>query len=291
MRYAEFRQIETERLILREIRMEDVYEYYERLFGDGDVCRYLLFDPHQDIGESLAAIQEIRQQYEQGRFYRWGITEKGEDSLIGVIGLVRIDEEKSECSFAYLLGCDYWGKGYGTEALKAVIAFAFEELEIRRIVADHMAENPASGAVMRKAGMNHIGTEKAKYEKQCVLHDAEIYEICNEKSEGLTANDYQRQAMKTLNSKLSRQEILINGVMGLCGESGEAIDIVKKHLFHGHPLDREALKKELGDVAWYLAETAYALDIPLEDIMKANIEKLKQRYPEGFSVRESINRQ
>ena len=96
--------------------------------------------------------------------------------------------------------------------------------------------------------------------------------------------------MKTLNSKLSRQEILINGVMGLCGESGEAIDIVKKHLFHGHPLDREALKKELGDVAWYLAETAYALDIPLEDIMKANIEKLKQRYPEGFSVRESINR-
>ena len=78
--------------------------------------------------------------------------------------------------------------------------------------------------------------------------------------------------------------------MGLCGESGEAVDIVKKHLFHGHPLDREALKKELGDIAWYLAETAYALDMPLEDIMKANIEKLKQRYPEGFSVRESINR-
>ena len=291
MRYAEFRQIETERLILREIRMEDVYEYYERLFGDGDVCRYLLFDPHQDIGESLAAIQEIQQQYEQGRFYRWGITEKGEDSLIGVIGLVRIDEEKSECSFAYLLGCDYWGKGYGTEALKAVISFAFEELEIRRIVADHMTENPASGAVMRKAGMNHIGTEKAKYEKQCVLHDAEIYEICNEKSEGLTANDYQRQAMKTLNSKLSRQEILINGVMGLCGESGEAIDIVKKHLFHGHPLDREALKKELGDVAWYLAETAYALDISLEEILSTNIAKLKQRYPEGFSVSASLNRE
>lgn len=291
MRYAEFKWLETERLILRDIRMEDVYEYYERLFGDGDVCRYLLHDPHQDIGESLAAIENIRQQYEQGKFYRWGITEKGEDSLIGVIGLVRIDEEKSECSFAYLLGCDYWGKGYGTEALKAVISFAFEELEIRRIVADHMTENPASGAVMRKAGMNHIGTEKAKYEKQCVLHDAEIYEICNEKSEGLTANDYQRQAMKTLNSKLSRQEILINGVMGLCGESGEAIDVVKKHLFHGHPLDREALKKELGDIAWYLAETAYALDISLEEILSTNIAKLKQRYPEGFSVSASLNRE
>lgn len=290
MRYAEFRQIETERLILREIRMEDVYEYYERLFGDGDVCRYLLFDPHQDIGESLAAIQEIRQQYEQGRFYRWGITEKGEDSLIGVIGLVRIDEEKSECSFAYLLGCDYWGKGYGTEALKAVISFAFEELEIRRIVADHMAENAASGAVMRKAGMTHIGTEKGKYEKQCALYDAEVYEIRNETTESMAVNDYQKQAMVTLNPKLSRQEILINGVMGLCGESGEAIELVKKHLFHGHPLEREALKKELGDIAWYLAETAYALELSLEEILSANIEKLKQRYPEGFSVRESINR-
>jgi len=290
MRYAEFKNLETDRLILRDIRREDVYEYYERLFGDGDVCRYLLFDPHQDIGESLAAIEEILQQYEQGKFYRWGITEKGEDSLIGVIGLVRIDEEKSECSFAYLLGCDYWNRGYGTEALKAVIRFAFEELEIRRIVADHMAENTASGAVMRKAGMVHIGTETGKYEKQCKVHDAEVYEIRNKKTQAMTANDYQKQAMRTLNSRLSRQEILINGVMGLCGESGEAIDIVKKHLFHGHPLDREALKKELGDIAWYLAETAWALDVSLEDVLRENIEKLQARYPEGFEPQRSQER-
>lgn len=290
MRYAEFKNLETDRLILRDIRREDVYEYYERLFGDGDVCRYLLFDPHQDIGESLTAIEEILQQYEAGGFYRWGITEKGEDSLIGVIGLVRIDEEKSECSFAYLLGCDYWNRGYGTEALKAVIRFAFEELEIRRIVADHMAENTASGAVMRKAGMVHIGTEKGKYEKQCKVHDAEVYEIRNEKTQAMTANDYQKQAMRTLNSRLSRQEILINGVMGLCGESGEAIDIVKKHLFHGHPLDREALRKELGDIAWYLAETAWAMDVSLEDILRENIEKLQTRYPEGFEPQRSLER-
>ena len=290
MRYADFRHLETERLILRDIRMEDIQEYYERLYGDGDVCRYLLFDPHQDIGESLQSIQEILQHYEEGHFYRWGITQKEEGSLIGVIGLVRIDENTDTCSFAYLLGCDYWNQGYGTEALKEVIRFAFEELELTRVVADHMAENPASGAVMRKAGMVHTGTEKAKYEKAGRYHDAEIYEIRNEKAKGMTANDYQKQAMVTLNPKLSKQEILINGVMGLCGESGEAVDIVKKHLFHGHPLDREALKKELGDIAWYLAETAYALDIPLEDILNANIGKLKQRYPEGFSESKSMDR-
>ena len=138
--------------------------------------------------------------------------------------------------------------------------------------------------------MNHIGTEKAKYEKQCVLHDAEIYEICNEKSEGLTANDYQRQAMKTLNSKLSRQEILINGVMGLCGESGEAIDIVKKWLAQGHELDRDALARELGDIAWYLAETAHALGYDLEQILQMNVDKLKKRYPDGFAAERSLHR-
>lgn len=290
MRYADFRHIETERLILRDIRMEDIQEYYERLFGDGDVCRYLLFDPHQDIGESYEQIQQILRQYEEGKFYRWGITEKGDDSLIGIIGLVRIDEEKNESSFAYLLSCDYWNRGYGTEALKAVIGFAFDELELDRIVADHMTLNPASGAVMRKAGMTHIGTEKAKYEKQGRIHDAEVYEIRNRKKPGITANDYQRQAMTTLNPALSRKDMLLNGVMGLCGEAGEAIDIVKKHLHHGHELDREALSKELGDISWYLAETAYALDIPLEDIFRKNMEKLQKRYPEGFSSENSRNR-
>ena len=290
MRYAEFRHLETERLILRDIRMEDIQEYYERLWGDGDVCRYLLHDPHQDIGESLAAIEDILRQYEAGKFYRWGITEKGDDSLIGIIGLVRLNEETNEGSFAYLLGCDYWNKGYGTEVLKEVFRFAFEELELERIVADHMAENPASGRAMTKAGMTRIGTEKAKYEKQGRFHDAQIYEIRNAKNPGITANEYQRLAMVSLNPVLSRKEILINGVMGLCGESGEAIDIVKKHLFQGHELDRQALSKELGDIAWYLAETAYALDIPLDAILKANIAKLKERYPEGFDASRSVNR-
>ncbi len=290
MQYVEFKSLETERLILRDIRMEDIQEYYERLWGDGDVCRYLLHDPHQDIGESLAAIEDILQQYEKGNFYRWGITEKGDGSLIGIIGLVRIDEEKSECSFAYMLGCDYWGKGYGTEAVKEVIRFAFEELGIQRIVADHMAENPASGAVMRKAGMVHTGTQRAKYEKAGRVYDAEVYEIRNETVQGMTANDYQKQAMATLNPALGKKDILINGVMGLCGESGEAIDIVKKHLHQGHELDRAKLINELGDIAWYLAETAWALDMPLEDILRRNLEKLKERYPQGFSAGRSQNR-
>jgi NTP pyrophosphatase (non-canonical NTP hydrolase) len=89
---------------------------------------------------------------------------------------------------------------------------------------------------------------------------------------------------------LDKKDVLINGVMGLCGESGEVIDIVKKHLAQGHELDRDKLIKELGDVAWYLAETATALDVDLEEVLAGNIAKLKARYPEGFSAERSINR-
>ena len=106
----------------------------------------------------------------------------------------------------------------------------------------------------------------------------------------MTINEYQTLAMKTLNPQLSKKDVLINGVMGLCGESGEAIDIVKKWLAQGHNLDKEKLAKELGDIAWYLAETAYALEIPLEDILQANIDKLAKRYPEGFATERSIFR-
>ena len=106
----------------------------------------------------------------------------------------------------------------------------------------------------------------------------------------MTVKEYQSLAMTTLNPELSKKDVLINGVMGLCGESGEAIDIVKKWLAQGHELDKEKLAKELGDICWYLAETATALDLSLEDIMAANIEKLRKRYPAGFDADRSRNR-
>lgn len=106
----------------------------------------------------------------------------------------------------------------------------------------------------------------------------------------MDVNEYQALAMTTLNPELNKKDVLINSVMGLCGESGEAIDIVKKWLAQGHELDKERLIKELGDVAWYLAEAATALDLPLEQILQANIDKLKKRYPDGFETGRSLAR-
>ena len=106
----------------------------------------------------------------------------------------------------------------------------------------------------------------------------------------MNVNEYQELAMTTLNPELNKKDVLINSVMGLCGESGEAIDIVKKWLAQGHELDKERLSKELGDIAWYLAEAATALDLSLEQVLQANIDKLKKRYPNGFDSKRSIVR-
>ena len=106
----------------------------------------------------------------------------------------------------------------------------------------------------------------------------------------MQVNDYQKAAMATLNPALDKKDVLINSVMGLCGESGEAIDIVKKWLMQGHTLDKAHLINELGDVAWYLAEAATALDVPLEAVFQGNLDKLRQRFPNGFDVGASVNR-
>ena len=106
----------------------------------------------------------------------------------------------------------------------------------------------------------------------------------------MDVNEYQKLAMVTLNPELNKKDVLINSVMGLCGESGEAIDIVKKWMAQGHELDKEHLAKELGDIAWYLAETAFALDVDLDEVFEGNIAKLKARYPEGFDTQRSVHR-
>lgn len=102
-------------------------------------------------------------------------------------------------------------------------------------------------------------------------------------------NEYQELAQRTSSTKNYRDKVT-NGVMGLNGESGECIDIVKKWEYQGHNLDIEKFCEELGDVLWYIAECASAVGLKLEDIAIKNIEKLKSRYPNGFSKDRSINR-
>ena len=107
----------------------------------------------------------------------------------------------------------------------------------------------------------------------------------------MTINEYQTAALRTAQAdKLTANELLLNSALGLCGESGEVADLVKKHRFQGHDFDFDHVAKELGDIAWYLAVGAYAIGYDLEKILQMNVDKLKARYPDGFSVDRSLHR-
>lgn len=107
--------------------------------------------------------------------------------------------------------------------------------------------------------------------------------------DGITANDYQRAALRTANG--ANCVNLTNAALGMAGEAGEIADIVKKHSFQGHDLDVNHVAEELGDVLWYVAVGAEAIGLSLGEVAQRNIEKLKRRYPDGFDKARSINRE
>lgn len=116
----------------------------------------------------------------------------------------------------------------------------------------------------------------------------------------MTGNEYQKLAMRTNDDKagerMNKRDFdlrlyhnanlpdLINACLGLAGETGELLDMVKKYVFHEKPLDTEHLKKELGDCMWYVALFCKAMSWDLDDIIQMNIDKLKARYSDGFST-------
>lgn len=101
---------------------------------------------------------------------------------------------------------------------------------------------------------------------------------------------YQAEAMRTANMDLPREMKIATFALGIAGEAGEVADLLKKHLGHGQPLDREKLVKELGDVLWYVAALADVYGIELGAVAETNLAKLRARYPDGFSAKRSQER-
>lgn len=103
---------------------------------------------------------------------------------------------------------------------------------------------------------------------------------------------YQEKAMQTLNPVVAKDPgmLILMASLGIAGEAGEVADMQKKAMFHQHPLDRDEMIKELGDVLWYIAAAALALNTTLSEIAERNIHKLQDRYQGGFSADASLNR-
>jgi len=106
----------------------------------------------------------------------------------------------------------------------------------------------------------------------------------------MTFDQYQRASARTINTDLGYQEQLANAGLGISDEAGEVAGLVKKMLYQGHPANPIKIANEMGDVLWYLALLATTMGFSLGDVAEANVKKLEQRYPKGFSAADSINR-
>lgn len=104
----------------------------------------------------------------------------------------------------------------------------------------------------------------------------------------MTPNEYQKLALRTASPKCHN---LSNVGLGLAGESGEVADAIKNHLHQGHPLDKQKIAEELGDVAWYLALGCTLIGYDFEAVLQMNVDKLRKRYPDGFDAERSIHRE
>ncbi len=174
-------RLETSRLLLRAFRADDAPVLVSEL-RDVEVARETLTVPHPYTAEHAQEfLANVSKRFDAGKAVTWAITERGpagEESgrIIGAVGL-NLARAHRRAELGYWIAKAHWGQGVATEASRAVIAYGFDALELHRIDAHHFVENPASGAVMRKLGMQREGRLRAMVWRDGVPRDLELYAI------------------------------------------------------------------------------------------------------------------
>lgn len=169
----------TRRLVLRPARMRDAQDMYE-YSKDPQVALHVLWDAHRSIRETRAVVRQMIRDARLGPPFSYVIELKDERRVIGTIGLMSYTKSNRSAEIGYSLSRAYWGRGIMTEALIGMLKFCFEELGLNRVEAQHEAGNPASGAVMRHAGMRYEGTLRKRIFNKGKFHDMELYAILKE---------------------------------------------------------------------------------------------------------------
>lgn len=151
-------QLETDRLILRPLKVEDAESMYENWATSEVATKYVTWEPYKCIEPIIERFQNMQKEYENKEIYDWGIVLKENNCLIGEISFVGMTRDMKTAELGYIIGENWWGNGYVVEATKAVMQFSFETLGLHRIQAMYDVRNPASGRVMEKLGMKYEGT-------------------------------------------------------------------------------------------------------------------------------------
>ena len=169
-------QIETERLILRRIRVSDAKDVFD-YSKDPDVAKYVLWQAQTDIKEAKSYCRAMIRQYKNDEPASWGIIDRASGHLIGTIGYMSYDESNHSTEIGYSLAHWKWNQGIMTEALRQVIQYTFTSMDINRIEAQHETENPASGRVMQKCGMHKEGILRQRLYNKGRYVDVCLYSI------------------------------------------------------------------------------------------------------------------
>lgn len=149
--------IETDRLILRQFRLEDAEYMFKNWASDPEVSKFLTWPPHKDVELTRTLLETWIEKYEDKAYYNWVIELKEINEVIGNISVVKLDEKIEAAEIGYCMGKTWWGREIMPEALKAVIEYLINEVELNRVAACHDSNNAKSGRVMQKAGMKHEG--------------------------------------------------------------------------------------------------------------------------------------
>lgn len=174
-------QIKTPRLILRRFTPQDADSIYDNWASDEGVTRHLSWAPHQNREITRSVLSIWLEQYADPTYYHWGIALRAGGEVIGSVNFTDIHEKALRTSVGYCIGRRYWGQGFMTEALRAVIDFGFSKVGFARIQAYHDLGNAASGRVMQKAGMLYEGRlRKYAPDGGGELSDCEMYAILRE---------------------------------------------------------------------------------------------------------------
>ena len=181
-RFRHLPTLSTERLILRKVRRGDARALYEYA-QDPEVSRHVLWSAHQGLWESRSFIRQLRRQYRLGLPATFGIEDRETGCLIGTIGFMNLSPEHRCAEVGYSLARSRWNRGLMTEALQAVLRYAFETLKLNRVEAIHEVDNPASGKVMAKAGMKPEGTLRRKIYNKGRWSDVRIWAILRDEWE------------------------------------------------------------------------------------------------------------
>ena len=152
--------LETERLILRRMKVEDAGDMYEYACQP-EVTKYLTWSPHTSRDYTRDYLTYVQKQYEEGEYYDWALIYKEEMKMIGTCGFTSFDDENNAGEIGYVLNPDYWGKGLAAEAVREVMKFGFQRLNLHRIEAKHIEGNNQSRRVMEKCGMSYEGTHRS----------------------------------------------------------------------------------------------------------------------------------